>query len=515
MYRLLIVDDEYPVRAGLRTVVPWERVGCQVVGEASNGRQALAFLEGAEVDLVLTDIKMPVMDGLEFMKAARGNGFDGEFIVLTCYAEFGLAQEALRAGAADYVLKAEISPEELLAIVHRVGERLTARRVLHGRADASRDLLRQEFYRRLVREGMEAAEIHAGLKDLGPELPERNLRLILVSVDGPQASRAGEEEIRRCLGEVSCGRGYWVTEAGDFLGFIALADEAAASARRALLERWSEAIHRELGKEFGLSATVGLSAEHQTHAAWPSAYREAREAVVSARFLRGPGQTLFFDMLPVKVQNPLTPEEIDRLALAALVEGDLTGIEARLSSLESRSAVQAGALAILLACGRYLNECGRVYARVFGSRDLYAELHDCPDVAAVTKLLAEVTGEVRRHLAWEGCEGRSAVHKAAGWIRQHYTEEITLPRLAREVGLNPSYLSALFKREMGQSFMEFLTKVRIEKAKELLMLPGLKNQEIAEAVGYPNPHYFSRIFRRVTGLTPSDYRGQRPAPPKI
>jgi two-component system response regulator YesN len=412
MYKLLIVDDEKEIRNGLSSW-PWEQLGIQLAGSCAHGLEALQVIAETPVDIVMTDIRMPFMTGIELMEAiSRAYPFI-HVMILSGYSDFEYAKKAIRHDAADYLLK-PIQPaamqEAFQALVARLDERRQSEHrlsMLQRKERMLSSVLRERFLRRLFRHSMPEEELEQGSSegellldgstytvaafrfdrfkdDPAPAISEKELRLIAFSLDN----------ILQDIWD-SRGSGYH------------LVDRDAAS--------------------FMLLSTA------------PTA-QEDFEAV---------------------------PDQLERY----------TGL--------FKSTVSVG-------IGRTVDQARDIH---FSAHSAAEALRDAAEDAAMA------TFKVNKE------RDSALLTVAREFIQQHYHRSLTLKETAEHVYLSQGHLSALFK-ESGDTYLKYLTSIRMQKAMELLGDPALKIYEIVERVGYADPAYFSGLFKKHTGLTPHDYRNR-------
>jgi two-component system response regulator YesN len=391
MRQVLIVDDEPLVRVTLRSMVHWERLGFACVAEAANGEEALAALEAHPgISLVILDLVMPRMDGLELLRRMRERGPMPQVIMLTAHGDFPMVREAFKLGAADYLLKTEMEHESFEPLLAAAAERIDRFKDSPGSAGHA-GAMRQEALRRLLESDQPQL--------LREELGERGIRLGTV--------------LR--------------------LGLLTVKDFDAVSARYDPSSRLS----------------------------FPLALMAAVEQVLDRH---GDAQVLRIedDAYVVFLSFPRhAPSRIDELS--------------RELADDVRRALHS-----------YVN----VDADIAWSAA--TELDAGPSPSSLYRAL--MAGRTRPS---------RVVERARQRIREFFADpSLHLSRLSAELGVTPNHLSAQFTREMGRSFREYLTLVRVEAAKRLLAGSSLKVWEVAERVGYLNIEHFSRVFKKLTGVPP-------------
>ena len=430
MYKLLIVDDEPLVLAGVQSIIDWASLGVAVMGSAGNGRQALELMSRELPDIVMTDIRMPIMDGLEL--ARRSCGIYGRvpvFIFLTSYEDFGYAKTALQVDAVDYLIKLDINGEILSAAVGKaiaaVNERREGRSPAHIPDSSGMQALREKFFIRLIN----------GLIEDDSVLEEQSALL-----------GVGFNSDAYCVADCS------ITKAG---GAHSSDDLVSICSSAVVLAR--DALSRYLPCHVFMLDISHFAAVFMLDGGSPPQYTAEIE-----KALRQTGAAL---------QGYLS---VTLLASAGSFVGNRRDI------------------------------CKSYRAAVLGSRGLSA---GCPFMFS-----APESGGAPEH--WQpgteppldGDMGGQTIDRVKSYIKRNYSSHLTLDSIARVFNFTPSYISRLFARSGGDlGFVEFVTQVRVDAAKDIIREGGCRVNQISEAVGFESPFYFSKVFKKSEGMSPRDY----------
>ncbi|WP_199616668.1 response regulator transcription factor [Paenibacillus alkalitolerans] len=488
-YNVLIVDDEPLARAGLRAMYDWISNGFQVVGEASDGKKALQLMEKVHVDIVITDIAMPVMDGLEFSREARRRYPEAKILLLSCHNEFDYAREAMRFGASDYLLKAKLEPEDL-----------------------HRSLM--QIYNQLVRERRSAGE--------------RSLLSALDNINDWRASsggHTGEYVIAVCV-PVSLKTGLDArSEAGLYermtgIYYRELPDDFAVRYGSRQLVLWISAkvesaawekicrLHL-LWNNGHIPSTIGLSAVYPTRDGIRSAFFEAASAV-QRQFFEGDGRIY---KAPVRSafarRDPAKFQECKKALKNALNEGFtekayelLVKIVSCWNETWTREDVIGQAKEL-------------VHVFLSADRDpkakLAEELEAVDRCRHIESLKASLFTRLDRLFPKHECTGdyhSKAIAKAIEFIKTHYKDDISLTDAAAHVSMSRNYFCEQFKKHTGLTFIDFVTGVRMNAAKRLLQDQQCKIYEVAEQCGFNDVKHFSKQFRKVFGQSPKEFQGK-------
>jgi two-component system response regulator YesN len=516
MYRFLMVDDEEIVRRGFETKIDWAGQGFEFLPPCENGRDAIAAIEELRPDVVMTDIHMPHADGISVAAHAMERHPDIVVVILSGYDEFGYAQAAIRNKVFDYVLK-PVSSRELSALLAKIKAKLDSDRrsradetVLKELADLSGDLLRERGLAEFV-SGARGALGAAEAETVFGFDPGTLACAAVVAERSGEPSRTGDmrELMAASLRQARRSASFFPAEGrGAALVFEPGSERCratAASVATAILDGGGGALR------------IGVS---RAFAAWidaPRAYSEAA-AALAYRLVRSPAEPYFYvqgsedrealaDLrakeerlcLGVRTGAGGRVPELAMSYVQALASADLSPQRVRheVLALFSRArdelagiGVSAASLSSKLACDYYR----------------YAEGLDSPE--AVTTALVRLAEVAAGSLEANGLhEPEWKVLDFREFVARHYADKgLSIGKAAERLSISESYLSKLLRRRLGTSFVEYLSDYRIDRAKELMASSDMLTYEVAEAVGYPDARYFASLFKKRTGMTPSDYR---------
>lgn len=531
-YRVLLADDEEEIRVGISRKIDWAGLGFVLVGEAENGAEALELAEQLRPDVVLTDIKMPFMDGLELCRRLKQSLPAAKLVVFSGFDDFEYARQAIGMNVFEYILK-PINAPELNQVLEKLKAQLDQQRLerrdmetLRRRYEDSLPILRELFYTRLLDGRIRPDQIQDRAARYEIQLPEGPWVAALAQVDAP---RGGEEAERDELLLLSVraffqenfelpGCGLRVILYNDAVALL-----ASLSGREQIyplleeLERLCVLSHSYLG----MTLTVGIGLPCDGPAGLHASVEGAGSAL-DYRVLMGGDRVIYIGDLEPDRSAHLSFEEEDQRDLATAVKlGSQEQVEQVIRGLTDR--VREARLA-LPQCHLFFQEVvtslvklvrtgGAELEEVFGSG--FTGVVSLTDFSSLEELewwlsdcclkLREALGRQRTDSAWK------TVEKAKGFINENYrNSELSVESLCSHLHLSPTYFSTLFKRETGMSFTAYVTEVRMDQAARLLRDTGEKTYLIAEQTGYTDPNYFSYVFKRHFGVTPSKFRaGQR------
>lgn len=514
MKRVLVVDDERPVVETIELMVRRDlSAEFSVVGNASSGRDAVEKTAALAPDIVLMDVWMPGISGLDAVREIRARGLPCVFILVTAYERFDIAREAMELGVLDYLLK-PVARDKLASALRAASAFADRRFELERREMEHRE--REERLRSFVEEAFLGAVMSGDGAGFDPEpyrdaLGIRGNRAVVGAAAflPPPGSPDPKAEVR-ALHEAFRQAVRYKTRAlagplrsGFSILLLPIEDpEHEEKAAAAFRETLGQSLGTEPGRgllRLGYAGPVPLA---EAPAAWIRAYRESLG-------LGSPGRELGSDLLDVPAA---ARAEEERTFLETLSSGDpdraRRALDRILEGLRGRGEPSPGEryrlIGLFSAAYRDFERRG-----FLGSAEA-ARLQDLEDLRAAPGAggLAEAARARMPALASAAEKAPRwsvPVARAAAYIRENYARQISLESAAAEIPLSPGRLSRLFVEETGRGFSDFLTEVRIEKAKELLAEPGASVKLVSAACGYPDPNYFARLFKKVTGYTPSAF----------
>lgn len=507
--RVVIVDDEPQIRKGIIRMIEESPVPWEVAGEAADGEEALAVVAEVRPDLVITDIRMPVMDGLALCERLWQRG-GPDVIVLTAYKDFEFAQKALRFGAVDFVLK-PCSEEELNRSLEKAYGVFAAKQERIERERAERRALQEHNLRsRLLGLSLSAA----AADDLHRELDGKEWAVCKVDTYLPAGRPYRREDagllqfalhnIMRELFDRHGLEGVIVAVKRDVFAVAAAPSPSfasfAAELRRTAAELLGLTTFVDLLGAVSLDAVSARAAAYIDHAHPDGLDGESLERSETIR-----AELLSFLRLG---QIEALREYLDRFARRT---AELDEREAKLEALGLVLAlVEVGVKHFATRSSASGGENASGGAAAVGRLgEWVAALHPIRSPASVAEWLAEPIRNFNWELdSWLAAKNDGVLEKTLDYIERHYAGDCTIHDAARHVHLSVSYFSFQFKKETGETFTNFLTKFRMEKAQILLSNTKMKIADIAEAVGYADPNYFTTVFRHTCGCSPSEYRKQ-------
>ena len=527
-YRVLLVDDEEEIRRGISCKIDWLRLGFMLVGQAGNGEEALELAEQLRPDVVLTDIKMPFMDGLELCRRLRQSLPAAKLVVFSGFDDFEYARQAVSMGVSEYILK-PINAPELMQVLSKLREQLDRQRAerldmetLRRRYEESLPVLRELFYTRLLNGQLRPEQVQERAARYEIELPAGLWIAVLVHADLPAEGGGAERDELLLLSVQSFLEEHFALE-GCSTRVVLYGDSAALlvqlSGQDRLyplleeLERLSLLARSYLGIPLSIGAGLPCRGPEELHRSV-----EGARSALDYRALMGGGRVIYIDDLEPQSTAVLSFEEEDQRQLSAAIKlGTPEQVEQVVRSLMERlkqtglslSRCHLFLLELVTCLIRLTRSGGVAVEEVFG--DNFTGAVSISDFSGREELgrwlgerclkLHDMLGRQRTDSAWR------LVEQAKAYIGAHYSDEgLSVEALCAHIHLSPTYFSTLFKREVGMPFTAYVTQVRMEEAARLLRDTDEKTYRIAERTGYSDPNYFSYVFKRRFGISPSKFR---------
>ncbi|MCY9668829.1 response regulator [Paenibacillus alginolyticus] len=542
MYKMMIVDDEPLVRLAMHHLIDWQALHIKIVCEAGDGVEGLALLKTrSDVDLLLVDIQMPRMNGIELLKALNDPGLPKRPIpiILSAYSDYSYVREAFLLGAMDYIVKVDMDEEHIIPVITKAVEEL----MRLGDVSIREEMGQAE--KQLVQQSDKDALLHR-LLDFDPKedtglfeqwllsanglLNETNEIAIVIQIargiDTTKLHGFIQQTIQSVLHEMSILHEMVRREAGEYVLLCAFPHDRSESAIRAHIHSLLTMVQTRLLQYVNASISVGISDLANGCRHWPRLYQQAKQLAAKSYFaglgklfyresatqssgVKDKGDHALWDDLKagrlVLLQVMKHPDESQWILEYELLEKRLHH-----ASQEPPDRLRAFFVDVLWELGAVL------YAKGIRLEEVQPTSHNPFDEIKQMETLEETQQYVkqllqRAHSAIHGNSLMNAVRyspsiaNAKKFLDLHYREEINQSLISEMVGVSESYLSKQFVKEVGCNFIHYLTKLRIEEAKQLLE-KGIKISDISERIGYLNPEHFSRIFKKMTGFSPKAYR---------
>lgn len=524
MIKVVIADDEQRICKLVQVLADWESLGMEVVGTAQNGLEAIELVKAFSPDILITDIRMPGCDGLELIRQAREIQTELEIMIISGYAHFEYAQSAIQYGVANYLLK-PIKQNELMETLQTMKERLEKRQEEEaGKAVSRRNSIRDKksLQNSLVRELLSEHPPMLTRELLKESYYIENLdgifQTFLIKIDcGIHQTRNLALDIlqsRICedfaneLGAVCEEQVLYFQDYAGY-GILIYQEEKRSEVRKAMRE-WLNHLDakKRLFGEVEFSLALGRAVKEPEELSL--SMNEAKKAV-KERLLEGTGR--MFEAVPEQngIEKQTLLKQYVKAAGNALETSDVKALQdacqALSASAESEDLSGADIVELVESASRFFLSRAAVQDAEQVQKTFMDACEQCSNVKQLFGLLEKEQEQLfAKQEEDRKNEATRPVRLAKQYVMQHYKEQITLEEVCEVVGFSSSYFSVLFKKETGEGFAKYLTRVRMEEAKSLLRETNMPVAEICEAVGYNDRKHFTQTFHKMSGLNPADYR---------
>ena len=545
MLKIFLAEDEVIVRETIKRMIPWEELGFELVGEAADGEMALPLLIRQKPDLLITDIKMPFMDGLTLAKLAKKELPELKIVILSGYDDFNYAKQAISIGVEEYLLK-PITKNALIERLSEIRSRYEHEKTqkeyyekFQREMQAYEKNSSRDFFEALVCGSMDMMEVYKKAEKLGLDIVAEAYNILIFTMNSEE-DFSGQKE----------GYSEWEAESLEMLEDFFSDNTSAMLFRcnifsygvlikgqketidentRSCIDEIKKILDRKEQKRQWFVA-VGESVERLSKL--QKSYHSASRAF-SQRYLYGEN-ILYYDEMELMEHrsgqadtndnaylknvdvNALNPAILQKFLSNGLQEETENFVkdyfyaigQEPMESLVFRNYVILNVRFSVLSFLKSLG-CDTEEMEPENTEEILAESGKNIE-SAITYAKKMISQAITIRDQNSGNKNRSILKTAVDFIDEHYMDEdISLNTAANVANVSSNHFSALFSQNMGQTFIEYLTTLRMNKAKELLRCTGMRSSEIAGEVGYKDAHYFSYLFKKTQGMTPSEYRKAR------
>jgi two-component system response regulator YesN len=537
MLKVMVVDDEENIRLGIVEGIDWGSYGLEVVCQAENGREALELSQRHRPDIILLDINMPFVNGVEFSKQARKFLPHSRIIILSGYSDFEYAKESIKYGVSEYLLK-PVSPGELMEAIVKARDMLTE----SIRKEQYLSGLKQRFLESIpaLREKWVYDLLHATYLDhsekaikkklewLGIDFPSDKFAACVIRIEDLAERSSGKEEdkhlflyaVKNICDEILSRNAFGlsvVTNEGLLEALISL-ESGDTCSYLGELDLKSETIEKSIEEFLGLTVTVRFGSVYSGYSQIAYSYKEAYCSVQLQRPDREEGESVARDKTAsvLALVFPYDKEQELVRHLKAMNDKALKVAADLLDEIEANDLIAGDPDYLAAAASQIMRTVRRLLADSEIPEDNEERLNESAGPAGSFKiedpseikatLIRYVAGALQRIIKTKGKPFRIEIEQVKSFIEENYDKDISLKDISSRIFMNPNYLCTLFKNEVGETINNYMTRVRMEQAMKLLRETDLKVFEIAERVGYSNTNYFSYTFKKYTGQAPVEYR---------
>lgn len=537
LYRILLVDDEEEVRKSMIKKIDWKNAGFEVAGDAENGEEAMEMIEASEPDVVLTDIRMPYMDGLSLAERIRQHYPSTKVVIFSGYDDFEYAQKAIKLNVTEYILK-PVNVEELTSILKRIktslDKEIEEKRNLSRLRESykkSLPIIREQFFNDLVHKSLPIEMIESKLKEY--DIPIWGARKWMIGAVDVEKGEIRENTIslhrEQELIPISvmqvvkeklenyCRFALFRSSSEADMVIIAALDED--NSATGLIDLFGD-ICKETKRILEVSVTIGIGHSITGLLEAGRGYQSAVDAL-GYKAIAGKGSTIYInDMEPVGSGKLEFDSVTEADLISAIKFGPLEKLQWAVKriteKLESARVhyrqQQVYMFGVLNSVIQMIQQYDLALNEILGGEPAYMEIFDkLQKKEEFGQWLLKIAVKMNQAINQErDMTTRQVIQEAKQYIQDHYQDpDLSVEMICRHLHMSPAYFSTMFKKETGQAYIAYLTDIRLGKAVELLNKTDDKTYVIASKVGYQEQNYFSYVFKKKFGVSPTKFRGAR------
>lgn len=526
MGKVMIVDDELLVRVGLRSTISWQKYGFTIVADAANGQEAIQKFNATDPDILITDIRMPGMDGIELIKILKQKKPKLKTVILTNYDDFAYTQEALKLGADEYLLKSTLDNQTLLPILKRLWSKVQQESVEDQRLEKLQKqallglfLLKKHFVESLINDELDEQVYHDFLQDLGLDWQDNNWQLIVMKGEN-QEEIATHSDLRplNLIEEITDKVGALATEGsvpGEWILIYSFPQREASYFQKQIIPFNIRQVQACLEQYLQIKTTAVFGSVVTSYKQLPTEYGKVREYMMYRIFW--PEKKMIFPAdIPAENHDCCLLETNDPQLSALIRMGNQEQIRKALEGLLNKVTEKTSPFLLRQFCqelygemARQCREAGIRLSEILAEDEQYlSHLEHFRSIPALKDWFVEKFDTLNMLIKSAGLMNYSPpIREALIYIKENYNDkDLNLCLVANQVGLSKNHFCTRFKEETGNNFVDFLHKTRCEQARAMLVHSELLISEIAENVGYIDPKYFTKVFQRHIGYSPTRYR---------
>ncbi len=541
MFKVVLIDDEPIIRKGLKNIINWKQFDCTVCGEANDGLSACDVIREILPDIIFTDIKMPGMDGLSMIREIRDIVPNSKIIILTGYRDFEYARDAVKYGILEFILKPS-KIEELNAVVAKAVKELKCYKEKADELTKLKKLFEQNIP--ILREKLlydiiygintDETEISSKMGLFGLDI--KGFVLIIIESEIKENEENKLDQYNKHLYQLGIINSFEETFS-DVFDVISISIDSRWSAFvvqpkenadgiEGIIEEKCSGLQEIIQNCFDFTISVSISTRGDKALQLPQKFKECQE-VLRHKLYIGNNMVIFYKDLNsfFKYENYPELEQYKRNFLEGIESGDLKAVHNSMQDIYNYTTeldLNSSKWEFLknFYCST-ISSINNIKTSVSAADDdknssagrnissLYNLVEECESIKELNSLLEDVAVKVTAKINnYNNKSMKQTLQKAVDFLNLHYNEQITLNKVADNIFVSTYYLSRMFKKELGKNFVDYLNEIRMLKAKELLREGKHKTYEVAEMVGITDAQYFSKLFKKYTGLTPKECKGR-------
>lgn len=521
MYKVMLVDDEPFILDGLKKLIDWDELGLEIAAEASDGDQALELLKATSIDILLTDIKMPNLGGIELIRKIKQQRLNIKTIILSGYDDFEYVKEGILLGIENYLLKS-VNEEELKMTLLNTVEKIESELLRQMKARQNENILRENILYRWVTGKISRSELSERASLLGIDLDSGGFQVCLLKLLGPVEPEKIQEDKQKFSEALNiCSE--VIGEMGEVFVFKGLFEEAVIllcgetahlenSKKQDLLEKCMMKINMFL--KVNAFAVIGCIIKESDNVY--KSYESAKALMDYSLILP------YNSILDSSNHEQHVKERQDLIDIDFNVLKKSIALRDKAKALQFIDDIFGNQDTLVGITPKYLKDISiEILYNILNSADtihqtkpllpdssesLYTKLLKMGDKSEMAEWLKYIAEIVTDKLSEDDNKLNPLIKRTVKYINSNYSSDISLKSLSASFNANAAYLGRLFREETGEMFSSYINRIRVEKAKELMLNTRLGIDEIALKVGYSNPKYFYDIFKRICGVNPLQYK---------
>ncbi|NSW90033.1 MAG: response regulator transcription factor [Firmicutes bacterium] len=534
-YKVLIVDDEYLIRQGLSEGIPWSEIGFEVSGTAANGREALAHIRETVPNVIITDVKMPVIDGIELSRIVKQEYPDIKTIILSGYGEFEYAQKAIEYNVCSYILK-PLNEEDLIKLFKNIYNELEIQSKIkskmkesgsasgnffNGRRD---EIIDYVFMKLISRDFEEEGQYEKDLMSVG--FNTRNKYFYIAAFNCSNISKnngkkISSEELFQLSSKYCKQLGYQVLYLNRVFYVVAHCENKILRRDQeyfamGIKNHIENTLNSEYNGNYVISIGIGRVCKELLNLR-----DSANEAGIALnyKYYSGEGNIIFYDEIRLNQNVSINKSQIEAVT-KELIAGILNDNDGLLVPLLKKLFLHISSLN-LLDINKLCIKCTQIYLSIveeikkeyifitaLTEEEFFNRIAKYETFKDMTEEFKWVVLDLKKQIKYynQTSDRHQFILKIKKHINENYHNNLTLDKLSRDFFINPSYLSKIFKDETGENLSDYILGVRMKNAERLLKTSNAKIQEVSKQVGYEDYRYFCTVFKKVMGVTPLQYR---------
>lgn len=531
MLRMIIIDDEEQVIRGLKKFVDWNTMGIEIIETASNGREGLEKIRLLEPDIVLTDIRMPIADGLEVIRTINTEGLSAKVVVLSGYEEFEYAKESMKSGVLDYIVKPSL-PDEIFKAMEKVVKICNEEKESIEQERQIREKLKQSIpilTEKLIEEVFDGniciqEEIEEKANFLGFSFVDKNFQVITIQIDSySDFIKKNSEEIRQ-LKKISIllkARQYFGVDK-TYINFkeknaylLLVLDKKCEENQNLNIVENASMLIEEVLEMLSVSISIGVGELIEETTNIKNSFSQSKECL-KYKMQFGNGKVIFYeDIIYTQLKIPVLQLYNKDMLVDGLKLRDkemvLKCIDDMVNNLNRSKIIDIDCVKMALIemvgiVSFTLYQMGEKEYDILREVSLWEAIEEKETINEIKVWVEEFFVKVFDGISNKVSQRITRIlEQIDEYIKNNYDKDISINDLSKKIFLTPNYLSNIFSQNTGENFTKYLSRYRIERAKTLIRSGNYKLYEIGEMVGYKNSDYFRKVFKEYTGVSPSEY----------